>query len=994
MTAHSGSRNLASNSVESLSPGVLSAEAVCRVLEDPELCDIDGLLRIACRCLQVPFAAVRLFGEDRIWRYAPGGGVFPRVAADLDRLKPEALNPAGNCFSVCTPIGAPDKQSVGELWILDDPPRAELGSSHMEILRDLAAQIHSVLQLAAKFLAGQDIPQISHLTERILDIVVGADDMLAAMNAISAAIRGMTGAVMTVFLRLSDDRRMVELVEGQDCGPAIDAEALDMLRAINQSPAGQAFAAAIGADRQLVLASDFAEMASGRSDLWYSPLTPDIAAQFPGAELLINRGVAAQILTPVDLGGHVYCFALGLPQGTRRLAAIAAMMRKAAAAISPLYRRLADAGEREARNRQLRLMDAVVANLDDLVLITDAGQPGSDCAQIIYVNEMIRRLHGLEPEALVGRSTEFLAEMRSSDQGMEGTVDAFRAGRRFRSEYSQILPDGHEIWFDYRMFPICNSVGQITNWVVFQRDISDWKRAQFQLQANEERFRSIADVGADFIWDHDVNSGSTWISDRIFSRSMVVYPERSDDFRGFRRYVNPEDWDRLLNCINTVVTSGETDWTESIRITGPQGATIHGSVRGRVLRDPQGAPLRVIGAIADVTKLHELEERLLRSERLEALGQLTGGIAHDFNNLLTVILGNAELLLETFEWDEATRKMLEVMRNSAGRGAQLTSRLLAFARRQMLEPAVIDVNLLVFTMLELMRRTLGGQVDLVVNSAKDLWATLVDPAQLENAILNLCINGRDAMRLGGDLRIETANVAVKLADIPLGSAAKPGDYIRITVTDTGSGMSPAVLARAMEPFFTTKATGKGSGLGLSMVFGFVEQSNGFMTITSELGAGTSVALFFPRSFESPASPAEPQETLSAVDRKGGRILVVEDDRSVRHYVDAQLRSLGYQVVLASNAHEALDILEAGERFELVFSDIVMPGGLSGRELADEIRDHFPGLPVLLTSGFDSTGYWRKLDVKEFFLAKPYSRDRLREAIERVMATKPPETSRH
>ncbi len=389
---------------------------------------------------------------------------------------------------------------------------------------------------------------------------------------------------------------------------------------------------------------------------------------------------------------------------------------------------------------------------------------------------------------------------------------------------------------------------------------------------------------------------------------------------------------------------------------------------------------------AQRASIDDLNVKLRQSQKMEAVGQLTGGVAHDFNNLLTVIIGNSELVADGVKDRPALRKMVETTVKAAERGAELTSRLLAFSRRQALDPKPSDVNRQIAGMDSMLRRTLGEHIEIEMVGGGGLWKALVDPGQLENAILNLCLNARDAMPKGGRLTIETANARLDSAYAASQSEVEPGQYVMIAVSDTGAGMDAATLERAFEPFFTTKDVGKGSGLGLSMVYGFVKQSRGHVRIYSEPGHGTTVKLYLPRADSDEAAGAEAASTVDAP-RGSGRILLVEDDELVRENAAEQLRSLGYDVVAAGSGREALAVLENGEAFDLLFTDVVMPGGMNGRELAERALLLRPGLPVLYTSGYTENAivHHGRLDRGVDLLAKPYRRQDLAAKVSAVLA---------
>lgn len=391
-------------------------------------------------------------------------------------------------------------------------------------------------------------------------------------------------------------------------------------------------------------------------------------------------------------------------------------------------------------------------------------------------------------------------------------------------------------------------------------------------------------------------------------------------------------------------------WRGQIVQKRKDGSLITVQAAWSALKDDNGNPKAILSINADISEQLMLQEQLRQAQRLEAIGQLTGGMAHDFNNLLTIILGNAELLTENLATDQQLRHLAEVTINAAERGAELTNRLLAFARRQPLDPQSTDINTLVAGMDALLHRTLGGQITLELNCANDLWHGMVDKPQLESALLNLSINARDAMPMGGKLTFTTANIVLDRSDVDQGADAVPGDYVMIAVADTGSGMTPEVLKRAVDPFFTTKEVGKGSGLGLSMVFGFIKQSKGHIEIVSRVGRGTTVKLYVPKA--ATAASVRSRDSASTIEGGSERILYVEDNELVRDHVAAQLITLGYDVVVAGDGPEAIAILENVSGFDLLFTDIIMPGGLNGRELAEHARRLHPDLAVLFTSGYN------------------------------------------
>jgi signal transduction histidine kinase/ActR/RegA family two-component response regulator len=372
------------------------------------------------------------------------------------------------------------------------------------------------------------------------------------------------------------------------------------------------------------------------------------------------------------------------------------------------------------------------------------------------------------------------------------------------------------------------------------------------------------------------------------------------------------------------------------------------------------------------------EAQIRQMQKMEAVGQLTGGVAHDFNNMLAIVVGSLDIAKRHLHTDgaKAERFIVNAM-EGAQLGAQLTSRLLAFARQQPLDSRALDANALVSEMSELLQRTLGAAIRLDTVLAGNLWKTFVDASQLESAVINLCVNSRDAMPEGGCLTLETANAHLDERDAAANMDVRPGKYVCLAVTDTGSGMSPDVLARAFDPFYTTKSTGKGTGLGLSQVYGFVKQSGGHVKLESELGKGTTVRIYLPRHLGTEESvAAAPREAEPAAGNQE-TILVVEDEERVRSMTVEALRTLGYRVVSAAGGEQALDMLDGGEPLHMLFTDMVMPG-MSGRTLADRIKTLQPHVKVLYTTGYTGGAVAEDgdFDRKAAFLAKPFTVDQL------------------
>jgi nitrogen-specific signal transduction histidine kinase len=379
--------------------------------------------------------------------------------------------------------------------------------------------------------------------------------------------------------------------------------------------------------------------------------------------------------------------------------------------------------------------------------------------------------------------------------------------------------------------------------------------------------------------------------------------------------------------------------------------------------------------------------QLRQAQKMQAAGQLTGGIAHDLNNILTVITGTVEILAEGVADRPELAAITRMIDEAGTRGADLTQRLLAFARKQPLQPRDVDVNALVIEAANLLRPTLGEHVEVHLMMAADISRALIDPSQLKNAILNLAFNARDAMPDGGKLMVETGDVALDDNYARVNSDASAGNYVMIAVTDSGHGIPAGILDNVFEPFFTTKDVGKGSGLGLSMVYGFVKQSNGHIKIDSEEGRGTTVRIYLPQAVG--AAESEPAELAGTSGMEGGHetILVVEDDHLVRMFVVGQIQSLGYATLAAVNAAEALLVIDGPQEIDLLFTDMIMPGSMNGRQLADQALQRRASLKILFTSGYSNEAiiHHGHLDAGVLLLAKPYRKSDLARMIRAALA---------
>ncbi len=514
-------------------------------------------------------------------------------------------------------------------------------------------------------------------------------------------------------------------------------------------------------------------------------------------------------------------------------------------------------------------------------------------------------------------------------------------------------------------------------------------RKEQALLISEERLRCVVDASVDAVRDWDLRSNVMWWNRR--EDCDIGFPEDGAETprAAWSERIHPDERDAVLSSVQAALEGREDFWQARYRFQRRDGEYSHVSDRAVILRDGEGAPMHMIGGVSDVTEQIRMEEQLNQSQRMDSIGQLTGGIAHDFNNLLTVILGNAELLQEMTRNNHSLRDLAGIISTAAQRGAELTQRLLAFARRQALEPTSVDTQAMVEDLLSVLKRLLGAEIAMEFSCATGTSPALADRPQLENALLNLCINARDAMPDGGQLSVRIRDAVLDEHHCERHPDVKPGRYVMLTVSDTGSGILPAHLPRVFEPFFTTKPMGKGTGLGLAMVYGFVKQSHGHVEIHSEPGAGTSVSLFLPFA-EHPIESAGPNVNRPDTTPGRGKILLVEDDALVLKYAAGQLQLMGYEVTTASNGPEAIVLVERGLQFDLLFTDVIMPGGMTGVELAGKVRSLRPGTPVLFTSGYTENAMLQqgRIPAGTHLLSKPYRRADLALRLEQALAGGP------
>jgi len=628
-----------------------------------------------------------------------------------------------------------------------------------------------------------------------------------------------------------------------------------------------------------------------------------------------------------------------------------------------------------ALRQQIEERRRIFETSQDLILVLDS------TGVMVQVSPSCEAILGYRPEEMIGRNgVEFI-----HPDDLENSQEEMRAARRgLRPRISDmrcIHKDGRAVplsWLGTWSEPVKRHffVG---------RDMTDAQHAQETLRESERQARGIIDTALDaFV---QIDQSGRILDWNTQAEVIFGWPRRDAVGKDFLELlVGEADREVLSAGLARFLGSGRDQILQrrrEIMVRNRDGREFRAELSATAVKTREGFILN--GFVRDLTDKIAAEERIRQAEKMEALGQLTGGIAHDFNNILTVITGTIEILGDAVAKEPQLAAIAGMIDEAAARGADLTQHLLAFARKQPLQPRETDVNTLIIDTAKLLRPTLGEQIEIESAFEDENCFATVDPNQLATALLNLALNARDAMPNGGKLILETGSTYLDENYANLHGDVRPGRYALIAVSDTGTGIPAAILDKVFNPFFTSKGPGKGTGLGLSMVYGFVKQSAGHIKIYSEEGHGTTIKMYLPPG----TGAAVASETAFASAIQGGyeRILVVEDDKLVRDYVLTQLHSLGYATLAAANATEALGLVEAGQEFDLLFTDVIMPGAINGRQLATELQNRNPGLKVLFTSGYTENAiiHHGRLDTGVLLLAKPYRKSDLARMFRKALA---------
>jgi len=595
-------------------------------------------------------------------------------------------------------------------------------------------------------------------------------------------------------------------------------------------------------------------------------------------------------------------------------------------------------------------------------------------------NQAAQSFSGLAENELLNRHCHAIFHSQQLSQAACPICQHIDQNKPLTNFELEFLPAG--IWQNFTLSPF-GLMGDLEGLVHVSEDITQRKQAEQALQESDEilvKGQEIAHIGN---WKLDPKTGEMESSDELLR--ILGFSTNKISFTTFINSIHPEEREGALTYIQKGIEE-DAPWEIEYRLLLNDGTEKWAYTAGEPKLNEYGKTTHVVGIVQDITERKLADEMLRRTQKMDAIGQLTGGIAHDFNNLLSIIIGNLGFLEHLELADEKSSKRIEAANKAALRAAKLTKQLLGFSRRQAQNSVLTDINGIIQDMDSLITRSVTPQVEVEYRLAANLWLTHIDPGDFEDTLLNLAINARDAMPKGGKLTIETSNQCFDHTYADKNPPVVAGEYTQIAISDTGIGMSAEVQEHIFDPFFTTKPQGQGTGLGMSMVFGFIKRSKGHIKIYSEPGIGTTIRLYLPRTFKQGDAPQSNSKEEAQPPHGQETILAVDDEEDLLELAQEYLINLGYKVVTAKDGHQALEQLAKHANIDLLFSDVVMPGGMNGYELAEQATLKYPKLKVLLTSGFTSKAMAKNGQARfnTHLLVKPYRVAELANRVRKIL----------